>query len=197
MEAAVRLLHERLVQVRKGGPEQARARHVERGKMLPRDRVDGLLDPASPFLELSPLAAWDMYGNDCPSSGVIAGIGRIRGRLAMVICNDATVKGGTLYPISVKKNLRAQTIALENRLPTVYLVDSGGAFLPLQSEIFPDVTNGGRGFYMQARMSAAGIPQVAVVMGSCTAGGAYTPAMCDESRNRVPRRPAAGEGRDR
>jgi len=181
MEASVRLLRERLAEVRKGGPEPARKRHVERGKMLPRDRVETLLDPASPFLELSPLAAWDVYGNECPSAGVITGVGRIRGRLAMVICNDATVKGGTLYPISVKKNLRAQTIAYENRLPTVYLVDSGGAFLPLQSEIFPDSTNGGRGFYMQARMSAAGIPQTAVVMGSCTAGGAYTPAMCDEN----------------
>jgi len=181
MEAAVQVLRERLAHVRKGGSEQARARHLERGKLLPRDRVEHLLDPASPFLELSPLAAYDVYDNDCPSAGVITGVGRIRGQIAMVICNDATVKGGTLYPLSVKKNLRAQTIAFENRLPTVYLVDSGGAFLPLQAEIFPDSINGGRGFYMQARMSAAGIPQVGVVMGSCTAGGAYTPAMCDEN----------------
>jgi acetyl-CoA carboxylase carboxyltransferase component len=181
MNDAVRQLRERLAQVRKGGPEHARLRHVERGKMLPRDRVEGLLDPGSPFLELSALAAWEMYGNECPAGGVITGVGRVRGRIAVVICNDATVKGGTMYPITVKKNLRAQAIAYENRLPTVYLVDSGGAFLPLQAEIFPDSINGGRGFYMQARMSAAGIPQVAVVMGSCTAGGAYTPAMCDEN----------------
>jgi acetyl-CoA carboxylase carboxyltransferase component len=181
MEAAVGLLRERLAQTRMGGPEHSRARHLKRGKMLPRDRVEGLLDPGSPFLELSPLAAWDMYDNDCPGGGVITGVGRIRGHIAVVICNDATVKGGTMYPITVKKNLRAQTIAYENRLPTVYLVDSGGAFLPLQAEIFPDSINGGRGFYMQARMSAAGIPQIAVVMGSCTAGGAYTPAMCDEN----------------
>jgi 3-methylcrotonyl-CoA carboxylase beta subunit len=180
-EALVAELEQRLAQVRLGGTEKARQRHLSRGKLLPRERVEGLLDPGSPFLELSPLAAWEMYGGEAPSSGVITGIGRIRGRLAMVICNDATVKGGTVYPITVKKQLRAQTIALENRLATVYLVDSGGAFLPLQAEIFPDSTNGGRGFYLQSRMSAAGLPQVAVVMGSCTAGGAYTPAMCDEN----------------
>src|SRR5688572_2613468 len=180
-EALVAELEQRLAQIRLGGTEKARQRHLSRGKLLPRDRVEGLLDPGSPFLELSPLAAWEMYGGEAPSSGVITGIGRIRGRLAMVICNDATVKGGTVYPITVKKQLRAQTIALENRLATVYLVDSGGAFLPLQAEIFPDSTNGGRGFYLQSRMSAAGLPQVAVVMGSCTAGGAYTPAMCDEN----------------
>ena len=181
MERAVEELRARTDKVRQGGPEKARKRHVERGKLLPRERVARLFDEDSPFVELSPLAAYDMYDNDCPGSGLITGIGRIHGRTAMVICNDATVKGGTLYPISVKKNLRAQTIAYENALPTVYLVDSGGAFLPLQSEIFPDVTNGGRGFFMQARMSAKEIPQVAVVMGSCTAGGAYTPAMCDEN----------------
>jgi len=180
-EALVAELHARLAQVRVGGTEKARQRHLSRGKLLPRERVEGLLDPGSPFLELSTLAAWDMYGGEAPSAGVITGIGRIRGRMAMVICNDATVKGGTVYPITVKKQIRAQTIALENRLATVYLVDSGGAFLPLQAEIFPDAHNGGRGFYMQARMSAAGLPQVAVVMGSCTAGGAYTPAMCDEN----------------
>ncbi len=181
MQAAVAELRARLARVREGGSERARKRHTERGKMLPRERVEGLLDPGTPFLELSPLAADGAYEDETPSAGVITGIGSIRGHLAVVIANDATVKGGTLYPLSVKKNLRAQTIAYENRLPTVYLVDSGGAFLPLQAEIFPDSTNGGRGFYMQARMSAAGIPQVAVVMGSCTAGGAYTPAMCDEN----------------
>jgi len=180
-EALVAELNARLAQVRVGGTEKARQRHLSRGKLLPRERVEGLLDPGSPFLELSPLAAWEMYGSEAPAAGVITGVGRIRGRLAMVICNDATVKGGTVYPITVKKQIRAQTIALENRLATVYLVDSGGAFLPLQAEIFPDAHNGGRGFYMQARMSAAGLPQVAVVMGSCTAGGAYTPAMCDEN----------------
>jgi acetyl-CoA carboxylase carboxyltransferase component len=181
MEAAVGDLRSRLARVREGGPAHARKRHTDRGKLLPRARVEGLLDPGTPFLELSPLAADGVYDDDTPSAGVIAGIGRIHGHLAVVIANDATVKGGTLYPLSVKKNLRAQTIAYENRLPTVYLVDSGGAFLPLQAEIFPDSINGGRGFYMQARMSAAGIPQIAVVMGSCTAGGAYTPAMCDEN----------------
>jgi len=180
-EALASELADKLAQVRLGGTEKARQRHLSRGKLLPRDRVEGLFDPGSPFLELSPLAAWEMYGGEAPSAGIITGIGRIRGRLAMVSCNDATVKGGTVYPITVKKTIRAQTIAFENRLPMVYLVDSGGAFLPLQAEIFPDAHNGGRGFYMQARMSAAGIPQVAVVMGSCTAGGAYTPAMCDEN----------------
>ncbi|MFP6625874.1 MAG: carboxyl transferase domain-containing protein [Deltaproteobacteria bacterium] len=180
-EKAVALLRQRLEKVSLGGPERARKRHLDRGKMLARDRVDCLLDDDSPFLELSPLAAFDMYNNDTPAAGVITGLGRIGGKLTMVIANDATAKGGTVYPVSVKKQLRAQTIAYENRIPVVYLVDSGGAFLPLQAEIFPDVTNGGRGFYMQARMSAAGIPQVAVVMGSCTAGGAYTPAMCDEN----------------
>ncbi|HYC54238.1 MAG TPA: carboxyl transferase domain-containing protein, partial [Candidatus Binatia bacterium] len=180
-EELVAELNRRHEQIRQGGSEKARQKHLSRGKLLPRDRVEGLLDPGSPFLELSTLAAWDMYGGEAPCSGMITGIGRIRGRLAMVICNDATVKGGTVYPITVKKSIRAQTIALENRIATVYLVDSGGAFLPLQSEIFPDAHNGGRGFYLQSRMSAAGIPQVAVVMGSCTAGGAYTPAMCDEN----------------
>ncbi|HXC51948.1 MAG TPA: carboxyl transferase domain-containing protein [Candidatus Limnocylindrales bacterium] len=180
-EALAAELRAKLAQVRIGGTEKARQRHLSRGKLLPRDRVEGLLDPGSPFLELSPLAAWEMYGSEAPAAGCITGIGRIRGRLAMVICSDATVKGGTVYPMTVKKQIRAQTIALENRIATVYLVDSGGAFLPLQAEIFPDAHNGGRGFYLQSRMSAAGIPQVAVVMGSCTAGGAYTPAMCDEN----------------
>jgi acetyl-CoA carboxylase carboxyltransferase component len=167
--------------IRQGGPEQARKRHVERGKLLPRDRVKRLLDPDTPFLELSTLAAWDMYDGDSPGASIITGIGRIQGREAVIVANDATVKGGTYYPITVKKHLRAQEIALENRLPCVYLVDSGGAFLPLQAEVFPDREHFGRIFYNMARMSAAGIAQVAAVMGSCTAGGAYVPAMCDEN----------------
>src|SRR6478736_3257119 len=164
-----------------GGPEKARTRHTERGKLLARDRVDLLLDAGSPFLEVAPLAGFDLYGGDCPSGGVVAGIGLIHGRHVMVVANDATVKGGTYYPITVKKHLRAQEIAAENRLPCVYLVDSGGAFLPMQDEVFPDKEHFGRIFYNQARMSAAGIPQIAVVMGSCTAGGAYVPAMSDEA----------------
>jgi acetyl-CoA carboxylase carboxyltransferase component len=168
-------------QIRQGGPESARRRHVERGKLLPRDRVKRLLDPATPFLELSTLAGWGMYDGDSPGASIITGIGRIQGREAVIVANDATVKGGTYYPITVKKHLRAQEIALENRLPCVYLVDSGGAFLPLQAEVFPDREHFGRIFYNMARMSAAGIAQVAAVMGSCTAGGAYVPAMCDEA----------------
>jgi len=164
-----------------GGGEEARARHVARGKLLPRDRVEALLDLGSPFLELSALAANGMYGNDAPAAGVVAGIGRVHGREVLVVANDATVKGGTYYPLTVRKHLRAQEIALENRLPCIYLVDSGGAFLPLQDEVFPDREHFGRIFYNQARLSAAGIAQLAVVMGSCTAGGAYVPAMCDES----------------
>ncbi|MFZ2509104.1 MAG: carboxyl transferase domain-containing protein, partial [Steroidobacteraceae bacterium] len=151
------------------------------GKLLPRDRVEALLDPGSPFLEIAPLAASGMYEDEAPAAGLVAGIGRIHGHELLVVANDATVKGGTYYPITVKKHLRAQEIALENRLPCVYLVDSGGAFLPLQDEVFPDRDHFGRIFYNQARLSAAGIPQLAVVMGSCTAGGAYVPAMCDES----------------
>ena len=162
-----------------GGGEKARARHESRGKMLPRDRVAGLLDPASPFLEIGATAAHGLYGGAAPAAGVIAGIGQVCGRDVMVVCNDATVKGGTYYPMSVKKHLRAQEIAQENRLPCVYLVDSGGANLPNQDEVFPDRDHFGRIFYNQARMSAAGIPQIAVVMGSCTAGGAYVPAMSD------------------
>ena len=164
-----------------GGSEESRARHTSRGKLLPRERVDLLLDPGSPFLELSALAAHGMYGGDVPSASIITGIGRISGRECMVIANDATIKGGTYYPMTVKKHLRAQEIARENHLPCVYLVDSGGAFLPLQDEIFPDVNHFGRIFYNQARMSSLSIPQIAVVMGSCTAGGAYVPAMSDES----------------
>ncbi|GAA5140722.1 carboxyl transferase domain-containing protein [Nocardioides marinquilinus] len=180
-------LRERLALVRQGGSEAARAKHTGRGKLLVRDRVDRLLDPGSPFLELSPLAAWGMYGKDAddltavPSAGVVTGIGRIQGRTCVVVANDATVKGGTYYPMTVKKHLRAQQVAAENRLPCVYLVDSGGAFLPMQDEVFPDREHFGRIFYNQANLSARGIPQIASVMGSCTAGGAYVPAMSDET----------------
>ena len=164
-----------------GGPPDARERHTARGKLLPRERIERLLDPATPFLELSPLAATGCYDDEAPGASMVTGIGQIAGRHAVVVANDATVKGGTYYPLTVKKHLRAQEIALENRLASVYLVDSGGAFLPLQAEVFPDREHFGRIFYNQARMSAAGLPQVAVVLGSCTAGGAYVPAMCDEA----------------
>jgi 3-methylcrotonyl-CoA carboxylase beta subunit len=164
-----------------GGPAEARARHAARGKLLARERVERLLDPGTPFLELSPLAAHGCYDDDAPGAGVITGIGSIAGRQAVIVANDATVKGGTYYPLTVKKHLRAQEVAFENHLACVYLVDSGGAFLPLQDEVFPDREHFGRIFFNQARMSAAGIPQVAVVLGSCTAGGAYVPAMCDET----------------
>ncbi|GAA2713523.1 MULTISPECIES: carboxyl transferase domain-containing protein [Streptomyces] len=174
-------LRAKLARARLGGGEKARARHTARGKLLPRDRVDALLDAGSPFLELAPLAADGMYGDAAPAAGVIAGIGRVSGREVVVVANDATVKGGTYYPMTVKKHLRAQEIALENRLPCLYLVDSGGAFLPMQDEVFPDREHFGRIFYNQARMSGAGIPQIAAVMGSCTAGGAYVPAMSDEA----------------
>ncbi|MBM3460838.1 MAG: methylcrotonoyl-CoA carboxylase [Armatimonadetes bacterium] len=181
MEALVAELRERLGVVGRGGGDEAVARHRKRNKLFARDRIERLLDPDTPFLEFSALAAWDMYGNDAPSAGVITGIGRVHGQECVVIANDATVKGGTYYPITVKKHLRAQEIAQENQLPCVYLVDSGGAFLPLQAEVFPDKGHFGRIFYNQARMSALGIPQIAVVMGSCTAGGAYVPAMSDET----------------
>lgn len=174
-------LRARRAEVALGGPEKARVRHAERGKLLVRDRVDLLLDAGSPFLEVAPLAGWDLYGGDCPSGGVVAGIGLIHGRHVMVVANDATVKGGTYYPITVKKHLRAQEIAAENRLPCIYLVDSGGAFLPMQDEVFPDRDHFGRIFYNQARMSRDGIPQIAAVLGSSTAGGAYVPAMSDET----------------
>ncbi|OZB81288.1 MAG: methylcrotonoyl-CoA carboxylase, partial [Microbacterium sp. 14-71-5] len=164
-----------------GGPEKSRIRHTERGKLLARDRVDHLLDTGSPFLEVAPLAGYGLYGGDAPSGGVVAGIGLVHGRHVMVVANDATVKGGTYYPITVKKHLRAQEIAAENRLPCIYLVDSGGAFLPMQDEVFPDRDHFGRIFYNQARMSRDGIPQIAAVMGSSTAGGAYVPAMSDET----------------
>ena len=179
-------LRARMAVVRRGGSESARQKHLDRGKLLVRDRVDRLLDPGSPFLELNPLAALGMYGKDgdeyaVPAASIVTGIGRINGRECVVVANDATVKGGTYYPMTVKKHLRAQEIALENRLPCVYLVDSGGAFLPLQADVFPDRDHFGRIFYNQARMSALGIPQVALVMGSSTAGGAYVPAMSDET----------------
>ncbi len=179
--ALVAELRTRMAQVRQGGDEQARQRHADQGKLFARDRIDRLIDPDAPFLELSPLAAWEMYNGEAPSAGIITGIGPIAGRECMIVANDATVKGGTYYPITVKKHLRAQQIALENRLPCVYLVDSGGAFLPMQDEVFPDADDFGRIFYNQAVMSAAGIPQIAAVMGSCTAGGAYVPAMSDET----------------
>ena len=177
----VEQLRSKLAEAALGGPERARARHVERGKLLPRDRVDGLLDPGSPLLEVAPLAADGMYDDDCPAAGIITGIGRVSGRECMIVANDATVKGGTYYPITVKKHLRAQEIAAQNRLPCIYLVDSGGAFLPRQDEVFPDRDHFGRIFYNQATLSAAGIPQIAAVLGSCTAGGAYVPAMSDEA----------------
>jgi len=179
--ALVSELRERLAIAALGGPQRSRERHVARGKLLPRERIDELLDEGSPFLELAPLAADGHYGGEAPGAGVIAGIGLVHGRPILVISNDATVKGGTYFPLTVRKHLRAQEVALENRLPCVYLVDSGGAYLPMQDEVFPDREHFGRIFYNQARMSAAGIPQVASVMGSCTAGGAYVPAMSDET----------------
>ena len=174
-------LDRRLARAAGGGGDKARARHTERGKLLPRERIDALLDPGSPFLEIAPLAAEGMYDDAAPAAGMICGIGRVMGQEVVIVANDATVKGGTYFPMTVKKHLRAQEIARENRLPCVYLVDSGGAFLPLQDEVFPDREHFGRIFYNQARMSAENIPQIAVVMGSCTAGGAYVPAMSDES----------------
>ncbi|KAF0852631.1 mitochondrial branched-chain amino acid degradation methylcrotonyl-CoA carboxylase beta subunit [Andalucia godoyi] len=174
-------LQQRIAHVKLGGDEKAREKHVERGKLLPRQRVELLLDPGSPFLELSQMAAYNVYNEDVPAAGIITGIGRIHGRECMVVANDATVKGGTYYPLTVKKHVRAQEIAHTNNLPCVYLVDSGGANLPNQAEVFPDRDHFGRIFFNQANMSSAGIPQIAVVMGSCTAGGAYVPAMADES----------------
>jgi len=181
LQTAVDDLRAQMAKTALGGGEKARDKHTERGKLLPRERIRALLDPGSPFLELSPLAAHGMYDDAAPCAGVITGIGRVHGGEVLVIANDATVKGGTYFPMTVKKHLRAQEVALENRLPCVYLVDSGGAFLPLQDEVFPDRDHFGRIFYNQARMSALGIPQIAVVMGSCTAGGAYVPAMSDET----------------
>jgi 3-methylcrotonyl-CoA carboxylase beta subunit len=181
MQAAVDDLHSQIAKAAAGGGETARARHVARGKLLPRERVQMLLDPGTPFLELAPLAAHAMYGGDAPCAGVIAGVGRVSGVDCVIVCNDATVKGGTYYPMTVKKHLRAQEVAQQNRLPCIYLVDSGGANLPNQDEVFPDRDHFGRIFYNQANMSAQGIAQIAVVMGSCTAGGAYVPAMSDET----------------
>ncbi|WP_299020745.1 carboxyl transferase domain-containing protein [uncultured Tepidimonas sp.] len=181
MRALVQDLHARVAQVAQGGGEAARAKHIARGKLLPRERVEMLLDPGTPFLEIAPLAALDMYGNEAPCAGLIAGIGRVCGVECVIVCNDATVKGGTYYPMTVKKHLRAQEIAQQNGLPCIYLVDSGGANLPNQDEVFPDRDHFGRIFYNQANMSAQGLAQIAVVMGSCTAGGAYVPAMSDET----------------
>jgi 3-methylcrotonyl-CoA carboxylase beta subunit len=181
MRELVEDLRQRQARARQGGSEAARAKHLERGKLLARERVDRLLDPGSPFLELSPLAATGMYDDAVPSAGIVTGIGRVSGRECVVVANDATVKGGTYYPITVKKHLRAQEVARANRLPCIYLVDSGGAFLPMQDEVFPDKEHFGRIFFNQANLSAQGIPQIAAVMGSCTAGGAYVPAMSDET----------------
>src|SRR6184192_3975328 len=181
MQRLVTELRERLAKARMGGPDRARERHTKAGKLLPRERVERLLDAGTAFLELSPLAADGMYDDECPGAGMIAGIGRVSGRECVLVVNDATVKGGSYYPLTVKKHLRAQEIALDNRLPCLYLVDSGGAFLPRQDEVFPDREHFGRIFYNQATMSARGIPQIAAVLGSCTAGGAYVPAMSDEA----------------
>jgi acetyl-CoA carboxylase carboxyltransferase component len=181
MEALVAELRQRTTQVAEGGGEKAVERHRSRGKLTARERVDRLVDPGTAFLELSPLAAWDLYDNQAPSAGIVTGIGVVEGRQCALVANDATVKGGSYFPLTVKKHLRAQEIARQNRLPCIYLVDSGGAFLPLQAEVFPDRDHFGRIFFNQARLSALGIPQIASVMGSCTAGGAYVPAMSDET----------------
>ncbi|MCG6858022.1 MAG: methylcrotonoyl-CoA carboxylase, partial [Salaquimonas sp.] len=179
--AALKIVEEAVARAAAGGGENARQRHISRGKLLPRERVARLIDPGTPFLEIGATAAHGMYDGDAPSAGMVAGIGRVEGREVMVVVNDATVKGGTYYPMTVKKHLRAQEIAAQNELPCVYLVDSGGANLPQQDEVFPDREHFGRIFYNQANMSARGIAQIAVVMGSCTAGGAYVPAMSDET----------------
>jgi propionyl-CoA carboxylase len=179
-ERLVEELREAVAEVKEGGRAEARRRHEARGKLFVRDRIDRLLDPDTPFLELSPLTAHEVYEDEVPAAGIVCGIGRVEGQEAMIVANDATVKGGTYYPLTVKKHLRAQEIAQQNRLPCIYLVDSGGAFLPLQADVFPDREHFGRIFYNQAQMSALGIPQIAAVMGSCTAGGAYVPAMSDE-----------------
>ncbi len=181
MSELVAELHERTAQVAAGGGERAIERHRSRGKLLARERIDRLVDPDSAFLELNALAAWDVYDNQAPSAGIVTGVGVVEGRECVIVANDATVKGGTYFPLTVKKHLRAQEVAEQNRLPCIYLVDSGGAFLPLQDEVFPDRDHFGRIFYNQAQMSAQGIPQIAVVVGSCTAGGAYVPAMSDET----------------
>ena len=177
MQEKVKSLQTLLQQTALGGSEAARQKHIARGKLLPRERVEKLLDPGTPFLELSGLAAHGMYNGDAPAAGIITGIGRVSGTECVIVCNDATVKGGTYYPLTVKKHLRAQEIAMQNNLPCIYLVDSGGANLPQQEDVFPDRDHFGRIFYNQANMSAQGVAQIAVVMGSCTAGGAYVPAM--------------------
>jgi acetyl-CoA carboxylase carboxyltransferase component len=181
LEELVEELRERTAQVATGGGEKAIERHRSRGKLLARERIDRLVDPGTAFLELNALAAWDIYDNQAPGAGIVTGIGVVEGRECVIVANDATVKGGTYFPLTVKKHLRAQEVAGQNHLPCLYLVDSGGAFLPLQAEVFPDRDHFGRIFYNQARLSAAGIPQIAIVMGSCTAGGAYVPAMSDET----------------
>src|SRR5438034_11675320 len=181
MAGLVAELRERSAQVAAGGGDKAVARHRERGKLTARERIDRLIDPDTALLELNALAAWDLYDGAAPSAGIVTGIGTVEGRECVIVANDATVKGGTYFPLTVKKHLRAQEVAEQNRLPCLYLVDSGGAFLPLQAEVFPDRDHFGRIFYNQARMSAAGIAQIAAVMGSCTAGGAYVPAMSDET----------------
>ncbi len=181
MRALVADLKAKVAKLAEGGGEAARDKHLSRGKLLPRDRVQQLLDPGTPFLELSQLAAYDMYDDAAPGAGIITGIGRVAGQECVIVCNDATVKGGTYYPMTVKKHVRAQEIAEQNNLPCIYLVDSGGANLPNQDDVFPDRDHFGRIFYNQANLSKQGIPQIAVVMGSCTAGGAYVPAMSDES----------------
>src|SRR6202790_1849137 len=181
MRALVAQLRERSAAAAQGGSDTARERHRARGKLLARERIDLLLDAGAPFLALSALAAYDMYGGEVPGAGIVTGIGRVSGCQCVIVANDATVKGGTYYPISVKKHLRAQEIAAENHLPCIYLVDSGRAYLPLQDEVFPDREHFGRIFFNQAQLSARGIAQLACVMGSCTAGGAYVPAMCDET----------------
>src|SRR6202158_5097624 len=181
MRALVAQLRERSAAAARGGSDAARERHRARGKLLARDRIDLLLDPGAPFLELSALAAYDMYGGEVPGAGIVTGIGRVSGCECVIVANDATVKGGTYYPMTVKKHLRAQEIAAENHLPCIYLVDSGGAYLPLQDEVFPDKDHFGRIFFNQATLSRAGVAQIAAVMGSCTAGGAYVPAMSDET----------------
>jgi acetyl-CoA carboxylase carboxyltransferase component len=181
MEALVAELRERTALAARGGGEAATERHRSRGKLPARERIDRVVDPGSAFLELNALAAWDVYDGDAPSAGIVTGIGVVEGRACVIVANDATVKGGSYFPLTVKKHLRAQEVAAQNRLPCIYLVDSGGAFLPLQAEVFPDRDHFGRIFFNQAQMSAAGIPQIAVVMGSCTAGGAYVPAMSDET----------------
>src|SRR4249920_2804436 len=181
LEALVAELRERTALVAAGGGEQAVERHRSRGKLTARERIDRLVDPGTAFLELAALAAWDLYGGEAPSAGIVTGIGVVEGQQCVVVANDATVKGGTYFPLTVKKHLRAQEVAEQNHLPCLYLVDSGGAFLPLQAEVFPDRDHFGRIFFNQAQMSAKGIPQIAVVMGSCTAGGAYVPAMSDET----------------